>query len=139
MLYRKKGVGTFVAELIAIFLTIVMIIIFNIIFQLTVESRTNRIKSESRLNDLGFQTMAYLRTPYEKGDIADNLMAECMNDGDFTDIRAYTEKLNLPDKLSISLECNNKKADIKEGLCEAERFFEIVSLRERDFIKIIYC
>lgn len=83
--------------------------------------------------------MAYLRTPYEKGDIADKLMAECMNGGDFTEIRAYTEKLNLPDKLSINLECNNKKADIKEGTCETERFFEIVGLRERDFIKIIYC
>lgn len=140
MPHNKKGVGTFITELISIFFIIILVIFFYILFNITVSERVYEIKSNYESNSLTFQAFSFLRGPYEGSDIAEKIILDCKNNGNFQDLIDYTKNVPISKKLGIDIMCKENKVNIMgEGCDRDDKSFNLVSLDERDFIRIIYC
>ena len=140
MLNNKKGIGLFIAEMFAVFFTIMLLVFFNILFRLTVSERVYKIGSDYHMNDLKIQVLSYLKTPYDSNnDVFDNILIECDKSNNFENLKTFTNKLNLPRKLNLEVECNNNLNVLKGKGCDNKEFLDVISLNENKYIKINYC
>ncbi len=113
---KKGGIGMVLVDVFAILLIILMFIIFNILFRLTVEKRAESIKGVVFDVDRERALISILRTEFRNETVNDYIVEFCGNDAGISEMAEYLK--NQKTTIKIYVVCPDGKSLFLGESCE---------------------